>query len=315
MPQPQRPCADDLIVIYILGYGRSGSTFLDILLHNHPEVVSVGALSNYFDWVDKDADCACGVPVSRCELWSNVCRSLYAEHPDLAGFRKEQLAVEARSNLLKLLGGRLPAHLVAHYGAVMSDLFTNVARVSGRRVIVDSSKSAREVAGRAFALATYTRLGVKLIHLVRDVRGVVWSAIKGPGSPERSQPRATWLRALNAAVGWRLANLVSLHTVRRLGDRAALTIRYKDLVADPAGEIERLGEFLGLDVTEVVQKVVSRVPLAIGHNLGGSRLRFSSSVTVKPDFDWHHRLPPAYRLGAWLIGWPLARRFGYAFRE
>ena len=311
MEETNRFPMNEMTVIYIMGYGRSGSTFLDVLLHNHPEIVSVGALSNFFDWVIKDEACACGSGLDKCEFWCEICQNFFAKHQDPATHRKEQLMVEAMPNFVRLLRDELPVSLTSKYGTVMHDLFESIARASGKRFVVDSSKSAQEVVGRAYALTRYTLLDVKLIHLVRDVRGVIWSAIKGPGSPERSQPRIVPLRALRSTAGWILANMACLYVTRRLGDNAVLVMRYEDLVSNPERESARIGDFLGIDMKELVQKVKSRASFTVGHNLGGNRLRFSSEITIKPDYEWQYRLPLVYKVGSWFLAWPLERRFKY----
>ena len=36
-------------IIYIMGYGRSGSTLLDIILGNHPEIQSLGEVALFYN--------------------------------------------------------------------------------------------------------------------------------------------------------------------------------------------------------------------------------------------------------------------------
>ena len=60
-------------VIYIAGYGRSGSTILDIALSQAREVFGAGeitALSRHV-WTENEY-CACGVPIRSCELWQAI---------------------------------------------------------------------------------------------------------------------------------------------------------------------------------------------------------------------------------------------------
>ena len=60
-------------VIYIMGAGRSGSTVLDTVLGNHPDIVSVGELANLhrFGWTNGEY-CACGLRGNTCGFWSAV---------------------------------------------------------------------------------------------------------------------------------------------------------------------------------------------------------------------------------------------------
>ena len=60
-------------ILYIAGYGRSGSTLLDIVLGNHPENVGVGEVSFLLnDWANRSRRCSCGVPYQECEFWKNL---------------------------------------------------------------------------------------------------------------------------------------------------------------------------------------------------------------------------------------------------
>ena len=300
-------------IAYIMGYGRSGSTFLDILLSAHAEIVSVGALSNFFAWMEDNLDCACGSPFEQCEFWSHVyqdlCKSLDCH--DLHRYKKNQLSVESRTSISKLMRGRLPSTVTSEYSALMNSLFGSIVRESGKRIIVDSSKSAGETAGRAFALKKHTSFDVKLIHLVRDVRGTIWSAIKGPGSPERSQSQLVALRALKTGIGWITANALCLFMASQLEPNSVLLVRYEDLVSDPRNELVRIGSHLQIDTTQLIAKIDAGTAFTSGHNLGGNRLRFASEVTVKPDFEWMRKLPRKYRIGFGLLTWPLARKFDY----
>lgn len=55
--------------IYILGFGHSGSTLLDIMLSNHPNVIGVGEIYKLhrYGWIaNEDRRCACGVLHYKC---------------------------------------------------------------------------------------------------------------------------------------------------------------------------------------------------------------------------------------------------------
>jgi len=172
-------------VIYVMGYGRSGSTILDILLNQHPDALSVGEVGELYRWLREGETCACLAPIRECSFW----RAVHARH--LPGFRYAprrmeslQRSIESYRNLPALLLPVDPKGRVAAYRQQVRSLFGSIAEVSGKRCIVDSSKSTRHVAGRALALERYAGLDVRAIHMVRDPRGVGWSAMRGEGSPE-----------------------------------------------------------------------------------------------------------------------------------
>jgi hypothetical protein len=60
-------------VVYITGFGRSGSTVLNITLGQHADVIATGELGNLSRRVwHSDEYCSCGARVRSCPFWSAV---------------------------------------------------------------------------------------------------------------------------------------------------------------------------------------------------------------------------------------------------
>lgn len=303
-----------LKVLYVMGYGRSGSTFLDILLNNAAAVTSVGALSNYWRWLEGGHPCACGEKLRACPMWGEIVPSHLRRlpHRDLLRWNDVQEGLERRHRLPRLLGDRMPEELVARYRLATGALLDAVGERVTTEAIVDSSGSGADKTGRPFALARHTEADVRVVHLVRDGRAVAWSAMKGPGSPEWPRvrlPRA--LVAVRAGAAWSVANLASEWMGRRLGPGRVLRVRYEDLTTDTAAELRRIGIFADLDLEDLVRKVEADEPFRVGHNVAGNRLRFRDSIRIRPDFSWRERMsvPLRWTLSAQL--WPLLLRYGY----
>src|SRR5262245_28833668 len=89
-------------VIYIIGAGRSGSTLLDTVLANHPDVVGVGELVNLHSagWTS-DEVCACGKLGTECDFWTRVRQSWQQRVPDatVEGYVTLQRRIEFYSGL------------------------------------------------------------------------------------------------------------------------------------------------------------------------------------------------------------------------
>jgi len=300
-------------VIYVMGYGRSGSTILDILLNQHPDVLSGGEIGELYRWLLAGETCACLAPIRECSFWRAVCAQHFAGSTD-DGRRMASLqrSIESLRNLPALLLSSNRARRVEAYRRQVRSLFGSMALVSGRRWIVDSSKSAHHYTGRALALERYAGLDVRTIHVVRDPGGVGWSVMRGEGSPERQTrvrgPRARFVRAL---AGWTVTNALACLTARRLR-RGALRVRYEDLCADPRTVLDEIGKFVGLDMSEVIRTMENGASLQVGHNVGGNRVRFQSGLGFRPDEEWREKLPGPYRRAARSATWPLCRTFGYA---
>ena len=59
-------------VLYIAGYGRSGSTVLDMLLGSNPHMISMSELTHIFDFWEINSECSCGKPFRECDFWNRV---------------------------------------------------------------------------------------------------------------------------------------------------------------------------------------------------------------------------------------------------
>ena len=60
-------------IVYITGFGRSGSTLLDILLASAPSAFGCGELNALLrEGIFGGDPCACGEPVANCPLWQDV---------------------------------------------------------------------------------------------------------------------------------------------------------------------------------------------------------------------------------------------------
>jgi len=302
-------------VVYVMGYGRSGSTLLDILLSSHPRLTGVGELGLLRHWHSHDFRCSCQASVRQCAFWSGV-TSRFTGHMAAAGLAPDgdyQTAVEPRSRLRALLADRIPAQATEAYRRFAEATFRAIGEAAGgSEVIVDSSKSAGLFVGRVYALSHLTGLDVRAIFLVRDGRGVLWSALKRAGTPELGgDRRSATTRGLRALASWTITNRQCLQMQERLGDRV-LRVRYEDLVTAPGTELARIGRHIGVDLKEVEERIAAGATFGPGHQVSGNRLRNEATITLRADIQWQQKLPLLWR---WLFRvWAgrVARRLGYS---
>jgi hypothetical protein len=298
-------------VVYILGYGRSGSTLLDVLLGNARDIVSVGEL----DLLARDWDarvCSCGAPYPECSFWRRVRSFTDAICGPRTNTDRERTLrrIERISSLPGLLLGALPRGWRSEYRTLVRAELEGIASASGKRTILDSSKSAREAAGRAIALQRVAGVSVKLIHLVRDGRAVLWSVQRGDnvrlGDGSVGQDAAFALPTIRALFGWVLANAIALLTQSVSPNGRVLRVHYEDLVRDPGSELARIGAFLGCDLSDVARRASAGDAFDPGHSTGGNRLRRAGAVRLREDREWESRLGKPERALYWALGWPLA---------
>jgi hypothetical protein len=301
-------------ILYIMGYGRSGSTITDILLHQHPETFSVGALNNIYQWFIRDELCACGETVNHCSFWNDVTQQagITSQIKDLAPPLKLQSLVEDIWHFRSLLQGKLDASQTKKYAHAMEALFSSIADVGNTTVIIDSSKSTRDCTGRALALHRHTNLDIKVLHLIRDGRGVAWSAMKSAGSEERKRLiNLPFFNFIRTTLSWTLVNWLARITIKALPSESVMTLKYEDLCANPASALKRVGDFVTLDFQAVSDDVLQGKELAISHNLGGNRVRFTKKLTFRPDETWPDTMPLFYQRLFWMISGWLATQLGY----
>lgn len=304
-------------VIYIIGAGRSGSTLLDTVLASHPDVVGVGELVNLHSagWTSNEV-CACGKLGTECSFWTRVREAWQQRVPEatVEGYVALQKRVEFFSGLglmqmARMLRQRIsPTAEFQAYLRQTEALYAAIAEVSGKGIIVDSSKHPI----RGALLAHLRGIDLRLVHLVRDARAVVWSRKKALEADKKSgvqiaiKPRPAWYSVAFWAFINVLAAIVCLFRRRR-----SLRMRYEDFVAEPQTQLERLGQVCGLDYSATAKALLIGEPLKVEHPIAGNRMRMKGNVTLKPDWEWRDRLPARDRAVCWLCAGWLLLAFGY----
>ena len=329
-------------VFKITGTARSGSTVLDIVLGNHPDIESVGEVEKLIrtGWISRESlggidsrklripICTCGkrldvgyvnTPDEACPFWSSVRREWVERtgpesiegYPRLRGnFERKRPALLVQQYLRLLYEGRRRSASFRSYATLTRTFFESIRAVSGKPVIVDSSKSP----ARAFAFAMIPGIDLYVVHLVRDGRGVIASLRKTfekdieAGIMWDHKGRPMW-----KSVGhWIVRNLATQWVCARLGPNKTMRLRYEDFVADPKGALERIGSLLDLDMTELADAASTGKPMQAGHNVGGNRTKKSGTITLRPDTqEWRTALTPTEQRLSWaLMGW-LMRPYGY----
>lgn len=271
--------AEELSVIYIAGYGRSGSTVLDVLLGSHERAVSVGELVYLGDeWMHKDRMCACGMSYRNCPFWAEVLRGP-REAMELTRAARQ---VETRRALPCLITGTLPLEHRRSYRNRMRHLFASIADRGGANLIVDSSKSARHAAGRFWALRNIAGLDVRVLHLVRDGRDVLNSVIeKGTNWAAEGYQEEKAYRAERTLAGWEIANCLAWALGMSLGEDRYFRVHFEDLLSKPKSVLSNIEAFAGIDLSSIMEKVAARQSFSIGHNVGGNRLRHKKRLRLR----------------------------------
>jgi len=297
-------------VIYIMGYGRSGSTVLSTILGSHPDVASLGELVLlYHRWSEGDT-CACSRTYDRCPFWSRVreahARAVAPERVD--ELTSYSLRVEKLSSMPLLILSLLPRKTLSGYRKHMHALFLSLSDISRKRILVDSSKSVPKILGRVLGMKKICGFDMGIIHLVRDGRGVMYSRLKCRNEMEETHGK---LGPYRACLNWLTTNFLSKLLGIAYFRGKVLRVNYEDFVMEPARELRRIGSFFDIDFDGTINDLEQGRDFMVGHVTGGNRVRKMGAIKLKKDFEWHEKLPLQHRVIFNTFVWPLSKLFGF----
>lgn len=296
---------------YVTSHAYSGSTLLAFLLGAHPDVATVGEMTGVIERLDPaQYACSCGQFLNACPFWLSFTAAMLrrGQSFDIRKFgtrfrardhrmsdRIIRAAVQpralelVRSAALKVLPGprrRLRALLARNLAFIES-----VCEVDGGTVFVDISK----LPGRTLHLRRLSELDVRIIHLIRDARGVMASSMKNMGirAPEAAQ---SWCRELAEAERLR----------QQFDPERWLQLRYEDLCRKPDFELARVFRFIGVDPARNVRDLAS-----VRQHILGNDMRLSNAGEIRLDETWRTKLNADDLAAYQEISGAANRRYGY----
>jgi hypothetical protein len=304
-----------ITVVYLGGFGRSGSTMVERMLGAAHGWVNVGELVDLARSVaGSDELCGCGLPFSRCPLWTQVGEVAFGGWTEevldrLAGLQR---AAARQRHLPGLLSSRRPPStalmdLRAAYGRI----YRAVAEVTGSRVVVDASKG--PALGQA--LAGSYGIDLRMLNVVREPRAVAWSWNRRLERPHATAGNTQMWRipAHRAAAQWSTLQL-EMEAIARLGGVRSARLRYEDFVADPVGTLVAATTALGVPVSPADLPAVEdgRIVFEPSHGLAGNPGRFrSGTIELRRDDGWTTEMPSTDRAVVTALTLPLLRAYGY----
>jgi hypothetical protein len=313
-------------VVYLTGFGRSGSTLVERILGAVPGWVNVGELVDLSRSVaPSDELCGCGEPFSECPHWTHVGEVAFG------GWTPEvldrltwlQRASARQRHLPGLLAGRREGRhgrrpetqALADLRSAYTRIYQAVADVTGAQVVVDASKGPALGA----ALAGAPELDVRLLNVVRDPRAVAWSwhrHVERPHARRRSGPGGAQMWRIpvhRSAAQWSALQL-EVEAIGRFGGAPSTRVRYEDVVGDPVGTLVQASAALGLELAPADLPTVTEagVVLSPSHGLSGNPGRFrSGALPLRRDDGWLTAMPAASKAVVTALTLPLLKKYGY----
>jgi hypothetical protein len=308
-PRETRPT-----VLFVMGWGRSGSTILGNVLNKLPGFVHVGELGDTWRRIARNHApyCGCGSSLQDCLFWlpiltaSGSDRTLLSEAREVDAWQRTEMRFR---HIPRLIWSAHHEHLRSQelnaYIGRIGRIYGEIARRTGASVIVDTSKDP----AHAIVCASVSTVRPVLVHLIRDVRGVVNSC---------RQPKADYMPSITAwevIRVWTAVNVASAVVRRVLPAVESVAIRYEDFAVDPVTGILPLLRMVGMEQSSDVARrllAASSLNLGVNHGIGGNPGgRQRGSVEIRPDDRWRTELPTWTRRAVTAATYPLLKHYRY----
>jgi hypothetical protein len=262
-------------VLYIAGYGRSGSTLLGRILAANRHVIDLGEVVRTARYLgSRKRRCVCGEVVANCPVWGGISAALATR--------------------------RRHANAVTHVRILEA-----IASATGFPVLVDSSKTALRQAARPFFLARNLSMPLTMVHMVRDPRGVLWSVLRERARYGQASPK--WLQlalAIKISAAWSMANITAELFGLWSRDRY-VRVRYDEAMTEGVPALLH-----GLIPPGPLQGRTFALRPENHHAVAGNPIRRAHTVVIAGDEDWRAALQrgPAALTRALCL--PLMLRYG-----
>lgn len=303
-------------VLFIGGLGRSGSTLIERLLNELPQTWAVGETIHLWERGVRDRErCGCGLSFDQCPQWNAVGEVAFGgwSRVDLNRIISLRWSVDRSRRMPQIYRahkGRSFTADEAEYVTHLRNVLLASAKVAGNPgVLLESSKHLSSAA----LLSADPELDVRILHLIRDPRGVAYSWTKEIERPEAAGELMPIYKPSRTAVRWVTDNL-GFRFLANLGV-PTMTLRYEDFLGNPEGSLRRI-----LDLVDVPQPPF--FPFLSGtaahlvtpmHSIAGNPLRFGGeNLVLKLDDAWRTKLDPRARKTVTALCRPVLGRFGYA---
>jgi hypothetical protein len=303
---------DPVKALFITGWDRSGSTVLDLLLHGVDGFFPVGELD--YLWQRGLAEgrlCGCGQPLLRCSVWPRILAGVYGGMPGrdeaeaAMRMKAKRLRVRQTWRILRDRGRDLE-----WYSSLLGSVYREISRVSGARVVVDSSKRPSDAA----LMTLLPGVQPYFLHLVRDPRAVAYSMSRRPKpEPDTEYPSAMRQQgSAKSTMGWVLWNVAAERVRREVPRERWMFLRYEDFVARPRDAIRWIAQIVGED--GLTDSFIDETTAVVGtnHTVSGNPVRFTrGKITIRLDDEWMRRQSLLDRSVSTALALPLLRRYGY----
>lgn len=301
-------------ILYIAGYGRSGTTILDNTLAQVDGFVTVGEMRYIWDrGIQKDWTCGCGESFSNCKFWTRILES----EPWMCQQSERMLdhldPIRRGGKLIRRLRTLGHKHNVSfdrpEFVDGLRQVYSAVAQLSEADLVIDSSKW--PFYGRY--LSEIQGVELYVIHITRDPRAVAYSWMRRKAyDPFLAEPFfIRRLPTIRVAIEWTLWNM-SADRLQDLNPDRYLNLRYEDFVHEPRMAVGAILDFVGESDRPNPVDFNNTVQLDKNHCVAGNPVRFiRGPVRIEPDSEWKSKLSALNAQIVRAISSVQMRKYGY----
>jgi hypothetical protein len=303
-------------VLYVAGFGRSGSTILGNILGQLDGFFHAGEVfALWYRLPDDDPVCGCGAPIKECSVWRSIFRETFGNLADpQAKTMLRSHAGRNRSIYLPLMlfpGGRkILGFWTKEHARHLQKLYWAIRERARAKVIIDSSK----LPSYGCVLDMMSSIDLYVVHLIRDARAVTYSWLRDKLREDTGEPMARY-SAVGSSLRWNVQNLAAELLWRRHPDRY-LMLRYEDFVRSPNRALRRILDLIGERSAAMPLVNDHIVHLDATHTIDGnpSRVR-TGDVAVGLDNEWASHMEARQKILTTSLTWPLLKHYGYPADE
>jgi hypothetical protein len=300
------------LVLYLGGLGRSGTTLVERLLGELPSVRALGEVVHLWQRdILNDERCGCGARFSACTFWRRVGERAFGgwTNVDVARIHALRAAVERTRHIPRLVAAQQAPPDVREYAGFYARVYAAAADVAGARVVVDSSKHS----ALAHVLRWADDIDLRVVHVVRDARGVAYSWTKTVTRPETDgAAEMTRYSPGRSALLWNAHNAAFGLLARR--GVPVRRIRYEQFLADPRAALRELATYADIPIANGDLRFLGdgHADLSVGHSAAGNPMRFTvGRLPLRRDDAWVRALPSGQRRLVGAVCAPMLHAYGY----
>lgn len=306
-----------LKILYIAGFGRSGSTILGNILNEIDGFFHVGELCYLAQkgLIDNKM-CGCGVAFQECTTWNYILDKAFGSFEqmnsqELLNFYEK--APKNRQLIGKLLLNQdIPLdNQTKDYLIFLKNLYFAIHSVTESKVIVDSSK----LPWYAYLLGKIPNIELYILHLIRDSRstGYSWRRKKlRTDTKENKNELMERTEIITSSCQWNSANL-AIELIAKSLKKPYLQIKYENFIETPHETTQTVLNFIQeKNKNYSLTFENGQVNLGANHTIWGNPNRIQTgSIKLSLDNEWQTNMKVSDKMLATMLTLPWLIKHGY----